>query len=124
MPRMSRNNQFNMLDKKQTLTYVKKSRLSSSKIKEFQYKYYKYKQLMARVQNKIFDELNQKWEFDSRKQEVKLHKQCFEKMTDKLEKITEKLAYYAHQLKKAGYDVSSKNVEILGSYERNQKFRR
>lgn len=81
--KMSRNYLCRLGSKMQARTHNDAPMASKSQIKDIQYKYYKYKNMMEKLQARVFAELSKNCEFDPAKQEVKLNKSCFQQMTDK-----------------------------------------
>jgi hypothetical protein len=105
--KMSRNYLCRLGSKMQARTHNDAPMASKSQIKDIQYKYYKYKNMMEKLQARVFAELSKNCEFDPAKQEVMLDKSFFQQMTDKLGVVSNKLSYYSQKLRNAGFNVSS-----------------
>ena len=61
--------------------------------------------MMKKLKIKIMDELKKHTVFNSSKGEATVKTSWFQKLTDKLSLVTDKLQYYTYKLKKAGVEV-------------------
>lgn len=59
-------------------------------------------------------ELNKQMEFDPETHEIKLKTALFQKLSDKVGLVTDKLLYYTQKLKNAGIQVRYIQSKIIG----------
>lgn len=108
----SRNFGCNLRPPSGAKSYQLPSKLQSTQTKELQYKYYKYKQMMKKLENRILSELNVNCQFDQKSQQITFNKNLFDEMSQKLNLVSEKLSYYAHKLKQLGVEIEQDKPEV------------